>query len=41
MKKQNLALADEFKRMQENYQVSKQILLDTINVKLFYENIIQ
>ena len=41
MKKQNLALADDLKRMQENYQVSKQILFDTINVKLFYENIIQ
>lgn len=34
------ALKAKLRRMKDNYMISKQILSDTINVKLEYENVI-
>jgi len=41
MHAKNSSLTIQLERLKENYQVSKQILLETLTVKLKYEKIIQ
>ena len=41
MHTKNSSLTIQLERLKENYQVSKQILLETLTVKLKYEKIIQ
>lgn len=40
-KKETQKLMKQLLRAEDNYKISKQILLNTLNVKLEYENVIQ
>ena len=41
LQRKNDKIKAELERMKENFEISKQILLETLNVKLSYEGIIQ